>query len=152
MGSTTAVGVASPYLPPCTPTPPPLPLPPPPPPPPPRGRSSSSTNPSLFHLVHSPLAYALYARPRCGRRRLGQVRFSLGFNIGENTGFYLIARYVSLCPFSARGRNDGERILGTGGRTREGEREGEETAVTGGGSETFIARKRRKKGREGREE
>lgn len=118
MGSTTAVGVASPYLPPCTPTPP---L--PPPPPPPRGRSSSSANPSLFHLVHSPLAYALYARPRCGRRRLGQVRLSLGFNIGENTGFYLIARYVSLCPFSARGRNDGERILGTGGRTREGERE-----------------------------
>lgn len=46
------------------------------------------------------LPYALYARPRCGRRRLGQVRLSLGFNIGENTGFYLIARYV-LCPFRA---------------------------------------------------
>lgn len=145
MGSTTAVGVASPYLPPCTPTPP---L--PPPPPPPRGRSSSSANPSLFHLVHSPLAYALYARPRCGRRRLGQVRLSLGFNIGENTGFYLIARYVSLCPFSARGRNDGERILGTGGRTREGERERERERGGGGyrWRKRDVCREKEKKERE----
>lgn len=43
-------------------------------------------------LSPSTLPYALYAKPRCGRRRLGQVRLSLGFNIGENTGFYLIAR------------------------------------------------------------
>lgn len=47
------------------------------------------TLPFLF----SPL---LYARARCGRRRLAQVRLSLGFNIGENTGFYLIARYLVL--------------------------------------------------------
>lgn len=138
MGSTTAVGVASPYLPPCTPTPP---L--PPPPPPPRGRSSSSANPSLFHLVHSPLAYALYARPRCGRRRLGQVRLSLGFNIGENTGFYLIARYVSLCPFSARGRNDGY--------SGQGDERGRERGRGGGGyrwRKRDVCREKEKKERE----
>lgn len=51
--------------------------------------SCSLTLPFLL----SPL---LYARARCGRRRLGQVRLSLGFNIGENTSFYLIARYPAL--------------------------------------------------------
>lgn len=76
----------------------------------------------LFHLVHSPLAYALYARPRCGRRRLGQVRLSLGFNIGENTGFYLIARYVSLCPFP---RAAGTTEKGYSGQEGERERERE---------------------------
>lgn len=49
-------------------------------------------SPCALPFLHSPL---LYARARCGRwRRLGQVRLSLGFNIGENTSFYLIARYV----------------------------------------------------------
>lgn len=96
MGSTTAVGVASLYLMPflslsfsyshslslslparvpipasCI--PPPLPL-------------------TLLFLL-SPF---LYTRARCGRRRLRQVRLSLRFNIGENTVFYLIARYPAI--------------------------------------------------------
>lgn len=106
MGSTTAVGVASPYLPPCT-----------PPPPSSSGRSSSCKPLSSTFYT---LPYALYARPRCGRRRLGQVRLSLGFNIGENTGFYLIVRYV-LCPF--RAFTGQRKILGTSGceRVRAGE-------------------------------
>jgi len=49
--------------------------------------------PLTLPFLLSPL---LHARARCGRRRLGQVRLSLGFNIGENTGFYLIARYLAL--------------------------------------------------------
>lgn len=77
MGSTTAVGVASPYL---APSPRAC---------PPRVLSTISLPSRPFLL--SPL---LYAGARCGRRWLGQVRLSLGFNIGENTGFYLIAIYV----------------------------------------------------------
>lgn len=81
---------------------------------------------------------------------MGQVRLSLGFNIGENTGFYLIARYVSLCPFSARGRNDGERILGTGGRTREGERERERRRQLQVEGARRVYREKEKKERERR--
>lgn len=55
------------------------------------GALPSVLSPLTRPFLLSPL---LYARARCGRRRLGQVRLSLGFNIGENTGFYLIARYV----------------------------------------------------------
>lgn len=59
--------------------------------------------PLTLPFLLSPL---LYARARCGRRRLGQVRLSLGFNIGENTGFYLIVRYPAL---------RGKRWIGGGG-------------------------------------
>lgn len=66
------------------------------------------------------LSPSLYARARCGRRWLGQVRLSLGFNIGENTGFYLIARYPAL-----RGKGVIEsgwrRRRRRGGRTRKRE-------------------------------
>jgi len=53
---------------------------------------------------------------------LGQVRLSLGFNIGENTGFYLIARYLAL---------RGKRVVwgwlkaGKGGEGKERERKRE---------------------------
>ena len=98
-GQRPQLGWLPPYLPPCTPTTPP-----------------SSSGPFLFLQPLSStfytLPYALYARPRCGRRRLGQVRLSLGFNIGENTGFYLIARYPVLCPFRAVCRTE-KTILGT---------------------------------------
>lgn len=43
---------------------------------------------------------------------MGQVRLSLGFNIGENTGFYLIARERSLLLRSERKR---ERVEEEGG-------------------------------------
>lgn len=49
--------------------------------------------PLTLPFLLSPL---LYARVRCGRRRLGQVRLSLGFNIEENMGFYLIVHYFAL--------------------------------------------------------
>lgn len=83
MGSTTAVRVASPYLVPS-----------------PRACPSLHPAPLRFPPVPLPFPFCspllLYARARCGRRRLGQVRLSLGFNIGENTGFYLIVRYPAL--------------------------------------------------------
>lgn len=74
--------------------------------------------PLTLPFLLSPL---LYARARCGRRRLGQVRLSLGFNIGENTGFYLIVRYPAL-----RGKGvvwGWLRVGGEGGEERKRKRE-----------------------------
>jgi len=48
--------------------------------------------------------------------RLRQVRLSLRFNIGENTGFYLIARYPALREEEVRGYL---RVRGKQGRKRE---------------------------------
>lgn len=95
-------------------------------------------SPCALPFLHSPL---LYARARCGRRRrLGQVRLSLGFNIGENTGFYLIARYV-LCPvlrgeIGFRGVVESARRNGTRKEGRGGAGAGEKTWVHSGNAYT----------------
>lgn len=92
--------------------------------PPTRRSLPARIHPCALHpFVTLPPCPSLSALPftlRCGRRRLGQVRLSLGFNIGENTGFYLIARYV-LYPVDGKGG-----LGGGAGREHDGEHGGKE--------------------------
>jgi len=87
----------------------------------PTPHSPPSLYPSLSALPFAPCG------ARCGRRWLWQVRLSLGFNIGENTGFYLIARERSpLLRFvGQRGGGEGKRRFDDGARKREGMEETE---------------------------